>query len=601
MIKTALILAIAIATTQPAAAKWINNQLNQQWVSLRDLTSAEFSSKFAEYRAADYLIIDVDAYPTGSGLRYSMVWERNTDERAWAEYRDMTSAEYATRLAEFRARGYRLHDFDSYQSGTSQRYAAIWVLNTEGVSWWSRRDMTGAQYAAYFIEERRAGRRPVDIEAYMTSSGLRYAAIWYENVDDVAWVQLRDMSRDTYQAELNEQSANGYRMIDFESYRSGWRQLYAAIWEKNASGRSWQIRSDRTELEYANLWRQYRDDGYRLVDFEHYNTIFGPRYAGLWVENDTRFDYSRKGQLDTLIDQYRVDNDLAGISVAVIRNGQVIYRRGFGFADVNDGRVAHGETIYSAASLSKVIAGTLAAKLEDEGELRNGTDVDLVLHDLASDYLSDIPLGGGEVATIPGHHTQRVEELLAHLACVGHYDTTPSIENQTTHYATAVDAVRSIWNVGLVVACTVGATVSYSTPAFTFVAAVLERATGRPADRLIRSEMATPYGLSSLRVQWETSSLPADYDRAAPYTDSNDETTYTDSSWKMYGGGLELHVVDLARFGWRVLDGQIVAPAARDARLWAAVRRDAEPLPPEHADTAWRGGATPSVVAASRR
>jgi CubicO group peptidase (beta-lactamase class C family) len=52
----------------------------------------------------------------------------------------------------------------------------------------------------------------------------------------------------------------------------------------------------------------------------------------------------------------------------------------------------------------------------------------------------------------------------------------------------------------------------------------------------------------------------------------NIETSYENSSWKMLSGGMEVHAVDLASFGWKVLDGQIVTPTVRDNRLWAAVR-----------------------------
>ena len=65
----------------------------------------------------------------------------------------------------------------------------------------------------------------------------------------------------------------------------------------------------------------------------------------------------------------------------VIRNGQVIYRRGFGFADVNGGKVAHGETVYNAASVAKVIGATLAGKLEAEDRLRDGTTFSLDLYE----------------------------------------------------------------------------------------------------------------------------------------------------------------------------------------------------------------------------
>jgi CubicO group peptidase (beta-lactamase class C family) len=570
LIRSVVAASFMVLAAGSATAGYVNNQLNQGWASFRDLTSAEFSAKFTELSNAGYRMIDVDAYPNGSGRLYSQVWEKNSDKRNWAEYRDMSSAQYGTRWSEMRDAGYRPSDFESYQSGSTQLYAGIWVKNTESWSWSSRRDMTATEYGQYFTEQKNAGRRPIDIEVYQTSGGLRYAAIWYQNAGNVSWAQLRDMSRDAYQSELNSKTAAGYRPIDFESYQSSGSQRYAVIWERNPAGRSWVLRSDRTELEFANYWRQYRDEGFRLVDFERYNTASGPRYAGLWVENDSRHDYSRKGTLDSIISNYRALNNLPGISVAVVRNGSMIYRRGFGLADINDGKVAHGETVYNAASVAKPIAGTLAGKLEAEDKLRDGTTFSLNLTQRTSSYLTNVPVSGG-TASIPSFHTHNVDQLLSHLGCVAHYNTTPAIANQTTHRATAMDAVRSIWNTGLVQGCTIGTTRSYSTPAFTFVAAVVERVTGRSADTLVRTELSQPYGLPSLRVQFETSVLPGNYDRATPYNDNNTETTYDNSSWKMWSGGMELNAVDLANFGWKVLSGQIVSPTVRDNRLWAAV------------------------------
>ena len=495
--------AFSVATLAPVSAGLINNQLNQAWVSLRDLTSSQFSTNFTKYKNAGYRMIDIDVYPNGGGLLYSQVWEKNSDKRGWAEYRDMTSSQYNTRWTQLRKAGYRPSDIKSYRSGSVQHYAGIWVKNTENLAWSSKRDLTSSQFSSYFTEQRNLGRRIIDIEVYPTTVGLRYAAIWYQNVGNVAWIELRDMSRSTYQTQLNKQAAAGYRLIDFESYQSGATQRYAAIWEQDPPGRAWVVRSDRSELDFANLWRLYRDEGYRLVDFERYNTSGGARYAGVWVENNSRFDYPRKGTLNSIIAKYRSDNNLPGISVAVIRNGTTIYRRGFGYADVGNGKWAHGETIYNAASVAKVIGGTLAGKLEAEDRLHDGTTFNLDLTKRVRAYPTHVPIGGGKFVTIPRKHRQHVDQLLAHLGCIAHYDTTPAIPNQTKHYTNAIAAVRSIWNVGLVNGCTIGSTLSYSTPAFTFVAAVLERVTGRTAARLLREEIARRYGLSTLRVQYE--------------------------------------------------------------------------------------------------
>lgn len=222
----------------------------------------------------------------------------------------------------------------------------------------------------------------------------------------------------------------------------------------------------------------------------------------------------------------------------------------------------HSETVYGIASVSKLFGGTLAAKLEAEGALRNGTAISLDMDDPTSEYLT----------TIPSHHTHEVEELTAHLGCVAHYTTTPSIPNQTTHYSTAQAAAESIWDTRLVNGCSVGSQVRYSTPAFTLLGAVLEDVSGVPLDRLLENELFDRYGLNDTRVQFETARLPSNYDRAVPYTDPTpNPTTYGDNSWKILGGGIESTAVDMARLGWLTMNAQIVSADKRDNRLFTPV------------------------------
>ena len=540
-----------------ANATILKDEKNLGWVSKQDLTSSQFFSEFTKYKKKGYMMIDVDAYRVNGSLRYSMIWRKNTDGRAWAEHRNLTSSQYSEKWNDYKNRGYRPLDIAAYQGGSSTLFAGIWVKNKEKIAWASYRNLTGTRYGEIFADRRNAGYRLVDMEAYETSAGLRYSAIWYKNVDNIPWLQLRNMTRSTYQEQVNLKSDQGYTVVDYEAYPTSNGTRYAAIWEKKP-GYATQVRTNRSKTAYINLWNQYRDEGYRLVDFERN----GDKYSGIWVENASRYRYSKKSQLNQLIRNYQKDNNVPGLSVAVIENGTTRYRRGFGFADINDNKKAHSETVYLAASVSKIIGSTLAAKLEDEFRLRDDTPIYLDLGDTTRSYLSGMPR----------HHRHTVEELLSHLGCVAHYSTSPGIANQTTHYSNAQDAAMSIWNTGLVSGCTIGNTGSYSTHAFTFVAAVMEEATGRSINDLLISELFKPYALNSMRVQYASNSLPINYDRATPYSGtSNNETSYSDNSWKVLGGGIETNAYDLARFGWKILNGEIVDGAARDNRMWTRI------------------------------
>ena len=446
------LLCIAARGNEPSFEK------NIDWLSFRDLTGASFGEKFQQYKNAGYIMIDMDGYEASGGIRYSMVWEKNKTNRGWAEYRDMTDDAYHTKWTELKTQGYRPVDIESYRMSGAQRFAGIWIKNTENYNWASKRGMTKAEFESYKTEQKNAGLKMIDLEMYETSSGIRYASVWVKNADNTDWKQEHALDRDSYQARINTLSSQGYVITNFDSYKDGGTQRYAFICEKK-SGMGYQVRTDRTELEYANLWREYRDKGYRVIDFECYSTSAGMRYGGIWIENNSRFDYNKKDELDNLVNKYRNENNLPGISVAIIKDGEILYSRGFGFADKEAGKVSHGETVYMAASVSKVFSGTLAVKLADEGKLRNGANVSLNLNNTTRSYLTNIQKSDGSVVTLPAKHIHTVKQLYAHLGCLQHYD---GPDPATQQYNKAIDALTQIWNADFVAGCTNNTTVSYT-------------------------------------------------------------------------------------------------------------------------------------------
>ncbi|MEM9217985.1 MAG: serine hydrolase [Cyanobacteria bacterium P01_F01_bin.150] len=557
-----------VSRTNRSRTKWtgrISPEMNLGWASNRDLSSSAFSDRFKSYSKQGLMITDVDAYPDGKkDTQYAMIWQTNPDGRKWKEHRNMTSDGYNQKWKAYKDAGYRPLDVEVYLLNGKWRYAGIWVENVENLKWWSRRNMDGNEYASVFKEKSKQGYRLIDMEAYNTADGLRYSAIWYENVDNTPWAQLRNMTRERYSEEVTKKSADDMVIVDYESYRTDSGQRYAAIWEKNTSGRAWVVRTNRKEEDFASYWREYLDKGYRLIDFERYETPSGTRYGGVWAENNPeRLRYARKGELDKEITEYRDKQSTKGISVAVIKDGTVLYRRGFGWADQGRNKKAWGGTIYNLASISKAVGGTLAAKLEATGKLENGRSIDLDLTKRTSSFISGLPR----------QHTHTVEQLFSHLACIPHYRTEPKILDTEKHYSTAQSALERFIDTDLVKDCQIGVSrgSKYSTPAFTFAGAVLEKVTGKPVDRLTDDEIIKPYGLDSMNVMYSSKELPGNYDRAKRYSGNTRLSGWPDTSWKVWGGGLESNPVDLARFGWKVLDGQIVSPSVRDNRLWKKV------------------------------
>ena len=73
--------------------------------------------------------------------------------------------------------------------------------------------------------------------------------------------------------------------------------------------------------------------------------------------------------IDTWLEaQYQYDQ-LPGISVAVVKDQEVLFSKGYGFADVEKKIPATSETMYSICSISKLFTAVSIMKLRDEGKL----------------------------------------------------------------------------------------------------------------------------------------------------------------------------------------------------------------------------------------
>lgn len=83
-----------------------------------------------------------------------------------------------------------------------------------------------------------------------------------------------------------------------------------------------------------------------------------------------RGDYSYlKAQLTWLIEQEMSDQDVEGLSIAVVDDQQIVWSQGFGYADQANKIAATPETVYRVGSISKLFTDTLVMQLAEQGKL----------------------------------------------------------------------------------------------------------------------------------------------------------------------------------------------------------------------------------------
>lgn len=70
-----------------------------------------------------------------------------------------------------------------------------------------------------------------------------------------------------------------------------------------------------------------------------------------------------------------------GVSIAVVRNGEIRWAKGYGIANINDSSEVTVNTLFQAGSISKPIAALAALKLAEEGKINLDDNVNTYLKD----------------------------------------------------------------------------------------------------------------------------------------------------------------------------------------------------------------------------
>ncbi len=178
--------------------------------------------------------------------------------------------------------------------------------------------------------------------------------------------------------------------------------------------------------------------------------------------------------LDALIPSQLQNRNIAGAVVSVVKDGQVLFAKGYGFADFDAKKpVLADQTLFRPGSISKLFTATAVMQLVEQGKLDLDRDV--------NDYI-DFPIP----KTYPEPVTLR--RLLTHTA--GFEETLKNLFAPDEH---AVKPLRD-YLVGAMPARVFppGKIASYSNYGFTLAGYIVERISGEKFERYIDNHIFKP-------------------------------------------------------------------------------------------------------------
>eukprot|EP00754_Rhynchopus_humris_P026123 Rhum_TRINITY_DN14994_c1_g1::Rhum_TRINITY_DN14994_c1_g1_i5::g.131651::m.131651 len=511
------------------------------------LTSSEFAAEFSVQKAKNLMLVDYDMHVDTNGQTLvSGVYKENFDSRGWLAKRGMTTSSFAVQDVKQRTRGYRLLEIEYYSDKGLWRVAAIWVKNVEDRQYKYQLNVSKRDYYAK-LNDWRSKWVPVDVDIYEKGGALRYNTVWCQkkNGDNVDWRLHTDLQRSEYNAKVTEYQ--GYVVTDFESAVIGGTQRYVALFFKASSAQigAYKWRTDISKAQLSQLLDEQDDLGRRVVELEVYNYgTSSVRYGATWWENDrAKSRWASKGTVDSIVETYMTSSSITGVSVTVVKDGDEKYSRGFGKADVAGSVAATTHTIYRLASVSKGVGAVLASLLEQKGKI----NLDAPAKPLIDTALS--------LDTLPQAHRYTVRQTMTHRSGLRHYHANDNVWDDSNPTYTTAAAALPMLPYSKALTNAVG-TYVYSTHAYTFTAAALEGATGKPITTLVREYLRDGEGVSSLAAEHEA---PTRERRAKLYNaDGTQFTEKDDLSWKVLGGGLEASSKDLGVFFDRLIRNEIL-------------------------------------------
>jgi CubicO group peptidase (beta-lactamase class C family) len=215
-------------------------------------------------------------------------------------------------------------------------------------------------------------------------------------------------------------------------------------------------------------------------------------------------------------------------SVLVAEHGKVIYKKGFGLANIEWNIPNQPDTKFRLGSITKQFTSMLILQLVQQGKLK--------LDGKITDYLPDYPKKNGDRITI--HH------LLTHTSGIPGYTEFPNFfRDLSRNPSTPQDFVKLFADSALLFEP--GTKFSYSNSGYFLLGVIIEKITGKPYEQVLQENILTPLNMNGTGYDHSGTILnkrAAGYEKDGPrYVNA----PYLDMSLPYSAGALYSTVEDL--------------------------------------------------------
>ena len=246
------------------------------------------------------------------------------------------------------------------------------------------------------------------------------------------------------------------------------------------------------------------------------------RLASLSTAARRDIDYAK---LDARLRRLAEKPTVVGLAVGVVENGRITFLNGYGETLEGSGDPVTAQTVFRWASVSKGVAGAIAAKLAEQGKLNLNAPI--------ATYRTSLRLPGGN------ERRATLGDLLSHRLGIyrNAWDDKLEAGEDPRVIRQSIGTLASL--------CAPGTCWSYQNIAFDASSEVVAQATGKPYQQVVRDHLFAPIGMTSATVSRE--GLQRSKSWARPHSVGRRPLEVTDSYYRVpAAGGINSNIKDMA-------------------------------------------------------
>jgi len=246
------------------------------------------------------------------------------------------------------------------------------------------------------------------------------------------------------------------------------------------------------------------------------------------------------GTVDAVAQAAMHQQGIPGMTVALAKEGAILYVQGYGVSDLTTGQASQADNIFEIGSITKQFTAALIMRLQEQGKMH--------VDDSIATFLPEY--------NFPPTITLRM--MLTHTSGLADFTNFPQLGDWVEHGVSEATVLAAVSQAPL--QFQPGTQYAYSNSNFFALGTIIEKITGQSYADDIEQDILQPLGLTNTYY-----SLPPSGQSATGYTNNGSglvPAILWDRSAAFAAGALSSNLYDLVAWDNALINGKVVSPAS---------------------------------------